>query len=378
MFRRDGASWDVGVHYIGELQKGSMMRALFDFLSDGALEWNRMPDEFERFVYPGLDFSVPSDPKRYQARLIARFPDEAVAIRRYFRDLRAVALWHILGIQEQVLPAPLGFLVGQWRRLGAAKATQTTGDYLGRHFKSPQLKALLASQWGDYGLPPSESAFALHAIVVSSYFNGGWYPQGGAGRLARTFELGIEARGGAIKVSHEVTAILTEGARAIGAKALDRRGAETVEVEFARRSSSPTSARAPPFSACCRPTAKSADEPRRRAPMSTPSREAFPPSRSTCDSTSRFPRSASRARIIGSTRRSNTTISTRRRRRCWPASRVTAIFRSPPRSRETIVSIPRRSARSSAPRRSPPGAAASAVGAAPNTPNSRRASRKAC
>jgi len=64
VFRRDGASWDVGVHYIGELQKGSMMRTLFDFLSDGALDWNRMPDEFERFVYPGLDFSVPSGATR--------------------------------------------------------------------------------------------------------------------------------------------------------------------------------------------------------------------------------------------------------------------------------------------------------------------------
>ena len=232
VFRRDGASWDVGVHYIGELQRGSMMRTLFDFLSDGALEWNCMPDEFERFVYPGLDFSVPSDPQRYEARLIARFPDEAGAIRRYFRDLRTVASWHVLGIQQQVMPAPLAFLLAQWRRLGAAKATQTTGEYLKRHFRSPQLKALLATQWGDYGLPPSESAFAMHALVVGSYFNGAWFPQGGAGRIARTFELGVEARGGAIKVRHEVTAILTEGGRAVGVKALDRRGGEPAGIEF--------------------------------------------------------------------------------------------------------------------------------------------------
>jgi phytoene dehydrogenase-like protein/NAD(P)H-flavin reductase len=232
VFRRDGASWDVGVHYLGELQKGSMMRALFDYLSDGALDWNRMPDEFERFVYPGLSFSVPSDPQRYQARLIERFPDEAAAIRRYFRDLRAVAGWHVLRIQQQLTPAPLGFLLAQWRRLGAARATQTTGDYLRRNFKSPQLKALLATQWGDYGLPPGESAFAMHALVVSSYFNGGWFPQGGAGRIARTFEPGIEAAGGAIKVRHEVTAILTDGGRAVGVKALDRRSGEPAEVEF--------------------------------------------------------------------------------------------------------------------------------------------------
>ncbi|MGD1016708.1 MAG: NAD(P)/FAD-dependent oxidoreductase, partial [Roseiarcus sp.] len=232
MFRRDGAAWDVGLHYVGGLDKGSIIRTVIDFLSGGALEWNKMTDDFERFLYPGLKFAVPSDPERYRARLIERFPDEAPAIRSYFRDLRAAAAWHVLAIQEQFLPRPLAFLSAQWRRIGAVKATQTTGEHLNRHFRSPELRALLASQWGDYGLPPSQSAFALHALVVESYLKGAWFPQGGAGRIARAFETGIEASGGAIKVSHEVTEILIEGGRAVGVKALDRRGAEPIEVVF--------------------------------------------------------------------------------------------------------------------------------------------------
>lgn len=66
VFRRDGASWDVGLHYLGELEPGSQVRAFFDCLSGGELRWNRMTDEFERFVYPGLDFRVPSDPRGRQ------------------------------------------------------------------------------------------------------------------------------------------------------------------------------------------------------------------------------------------------------------------------------------------------------------------------
>jgi phytoene dehydrogenase-like protein/ferredoxin-NADP reductase len=232
VFRRDGAAWDVGLHYVGGLEKGSIIRTVIDFLSGGALEWNKMTDEFERFHYPSLKFAVPSDPERYLQRLIERFPDEAPAIRSYFRDLRAAASWCVLGIQQQFLPQPLAFFFAQWRRLSAAKATQTTGECLNRHFRSPELKALLASQWGDYGLPPSQSAFALHALVVDSYLKGAWFPQGGAGRIARAFETGIEASGGAIKVSHEVTAILIEGGRAVGVKALDRSGAQPIEVVF--------------------------------------------------------------------------------------------------------------------------------------------------
>ncbi len=231
-FRRDGASWDVGLHYVGNLEKGTFERKLFDFLSGGMLHWNRMPDDFERFIYPDFDFAVPSDPVRYEQQLIERFPGEAKSIGRYFRDIRSVALWYVLGIQEQLMPAPLAFLLAQYRRLGNAKATQTTAAYLERNFRSPELKALLASQWGDYGVPPKESAFALHALVIGSYFRGGWFPEGGAGRIARTFERGIEASGGSIRVCQDVTEILIEGGRAVGVKAIDRRSADPAVVSY--------------------------------------------------------------------------------------------------------------------------------------------------
>ncbi|HXQ14394.1 MAG TPA: FAD-dependent oxidoreductase [Caulobacteraceae bacterium] len=231
-FRRDGASWDVGLHYIGGMHKGAFGRDLFDFLSGGALEWNRMPDDFERFVYPEFTFAVPSDPKRYAARLIARFPDEAGAIRRYFRDISAAARWLTGGIQQQMTPPPVAAIMGVLRAFGRARATQTTGAYLEHHFHSPQLKALLASQWGDYGLPPSRSAFAIHATVIASYLNGAWFPVGGAGRIARTIEAGVEAAGGAIRVCQEVTAVVIEDGRAVGVDARDRRGPEPVTVRY--------------------------------------------------------------------------------------------------------------------------------------------------
>ncbi len=232
VFRRDGASWDVGLHYIGNMDKGRVERRLFDFLTGGALDWNRMPDDFERFVYPDFSFAVPSDRKRYEARLIERFPAEADAIRRYFRDLLAAERWHVLAIQQQLMPALLSTLARLLRGFGAARATQTTGDYLARCFRAPELKALLATQWGDYGLPPKQSAFALHALVTGSYLNGAWFPAGGAGRIARTIEPGIEAAGGAIRVNHEATAIVVENGRAIGVDALDRRGGEAIPVRY--------------------------------------------------------------------------------------------------------------------------------------------------
>ncbi len=232
VFRRDGASWDVGVHYVGEMEEGSMMRSFFDFLSGGQLRWNRMTDEFERFIYPELSFAVPSDPDQYAERLIARFPDEESAIRQYFRDIRSAQRWAVMGFAQGFMPRFVGFFLRQFQNLTRAKATQTTASYLNRHFRSPLLRALLASQCGDYGLPPSQSAFAIHAQIVAHYLRGAWFPEGGSSRIARTFEKGIESRGGAVRVCQEVVSILTRDGAATGVKVIDSRGAEPREVTY--------------------------------------------------------------------------------------------------------------------------------------------------
>ncbi len=232
VFRRDGASWDVGLHYIGRVGEGSRTRAFFDYLSGGELKWNRVTDNFERFVYPGLDFAVPSDPKRYARRLIERFPDEEAAIHRYFQDINDAQKWMSRGMARGMVPAVVSPLLGALQRVTGRMSKQTTKTYLERNFRSPALRALLASQWGDYGLTPAQSAFGLHAMIVAHYFYGAWFPQGGSSRIARTFEKGIERAGGAVLVGQEVTQILLEGGRAVGVKVTDHRGAAPRTVEY--------------------------------------------------------------------------------------------------------------------------------------------------
>ena len=230
VFRRDGASWDVGLHYVGQMEAASPARRLFDYLSGGDLQWNKMPDEFERFVYPGITFAVPSDPNLYQQRLVERFPGEARAIRRYFRDIKAAERWATLGFMRGMVPTPVEPVLRVVQRLTAGKATQTTRQYLEAHFRDPLLRALLASQWGDYGLPPARSAFAIHAQIVAHYLRGAWFPEGGSSRIARTFEKGIERAGGVIRVGQEVVRILLQDGRAVGVQVIDRRGAEARSV----------------------------------------------------------------------------------------------------------------------------------------------------
>ena len=140
VFRRDGASWDVGLHYVGDMEKGTLARSLMDFLSGGRLRWNRMPHNFERFVYPGLTFEVPSDPHEYEDRLVGAFPAEAKAIHRYFHDIRRVQSWDVMGFVKEFMPRFIGFWIGLGRLMGRGRATQTTAGYLRNHVRSPQFR----------------------------------------------------------------------------------------------------------------------------------------------------------------------------------------------------------------------------------------------
>jgi phytoene dehydrogenase-like protein len=95
----------------------------------------------------------------------------------------------------------------------------TTQEYLERHFQDARLKALLVSQWGDYGLPPSRSCFGIHGVVASHYLNGGWYPVGGGQSIASNILPIIERAGGRAIERCQVVEILIDNGRAVGVRA---------------------------------------------------------------------------------------------------------------------------------------------------------------
>jgi all-trans-retinol 13,14-reductase len=224
-FKRPGdRSWDVGVHYVGDLHAGATGRAVFDYVSQGRLCWNRMTEPFERFVYPDFTFEVHGEPARYRADLIEHFPDERSAIERYFDDLKRGEAWGLRNFFAGTLPAALRVPLRWYGSLSSALPLSTTQDYLDRNFRDPKLKAVLVSQWRDYGLPPERSAFLAHAVLVSHYLNGGYYPVGGASAIAQAIIPAIEDAGGKVLVRREVERILLDGKLASGVEARHRKG----------------------------------------------------------------------------------------------------------------------------------------------------------
>ena len=233
VFQRKGKfEWDVGIHYIGEMHKGSTSRALFDYITQGRVKWHKMPEVYDRYVYPDFTFDAHTGQERLQQDLTERFPGEAKAIEQYFGDLKSALEWFNRHMMAKAMPGGLQAMGGLMSRFGAKRALQTTGAYLDKHFKDPQLKAVLVSQWGDYGLPPGQSAFVTHALVASHYFKGGYYPAGGSQVIAEAIVPIIQASGGQALVNHEVSQVVLKDGKAIGVRVRAKHGQRVEEKEF--------------------------------------------------------------------------------------------------------------------------------------------------
>ncbi len=220
VFRRPGFEWDVGVHYVGEVHlPRSALRQIFDHVSDGRLAWAPMDEVYDRVIVGERSFDLVAGRERFVEGLARHFPAQRAAIERYVERLRAVSRAARPFFAERALPPALGTLARPFMgRAFRREAALTTARAFSEMGVGPDLGGVLAAQFGDYGLPPGRSSFAIHALVANHYLDGGSYPVGGASSIAAGIVPGIEARGGVVLVSAEVERVLDDGRRACGVR----------------------------------------------------------------------------------------------------------------------------------------------------------------
>lgn len=224
-FHRPGYQWDIGLHYIGQMgDLQSPVRRAFDHVTAGAVTWQPMPSVYDRVLIDGHRFEFASGKEVFREKLCQAFPSERAAIDRYLSAVHAANRWSGLYFAEKALPAPLASLAGGLMRAPYLRwARRTTREVLQQITNNRELMGVLAAQWGDYGLPPAQSSFAVHATIVDHYLNGGFYPIGGASSIAAAMVPLIENSGGSVVTSAEVSGILVERDRAAGVRMSDGR-----------------------------------------------------------------------------------------------------------------------------------------------------------
>ncbi|PID43333.1 MAG: FAD-dependent oxidoreductase [Gammaproteobacteria bacterium] len=222
-YSRNGYEWDVGVHYIGDVgHKKSTARKLFDFVSDDALEWAPMDENYDRFYYGKDEYNLYAGKEKFIEGLSAYFPEEKKAIEKYVGMLSEVTSATPINSLDKLLPAiaakPFNIIK---KRITPWFLNRTTYEVLRTLTDNEKLIAVLTGQWGDCGMPPKESSFMIHALIAKHYIYGGYYPVGGASRIAETIIPVIQQSGGDVFTYANVSEIVVEKGRAVGVKMAD-------------------------------------------------------------------------------------------------------------------------------------------------------------
>ncbi len=223
IFKRKGYEWDVGIHYIGEVQRPkSIVKKLFDYITEEQLKWADIGEVYDKIIIGNKEYDFVKGTQNFKEKLYQYFPEEKDAINQHldlvFAAVKASGKFYM----EKALPSLLRKVIGaKMRKPFHEFSDKTTYEVLSSLTKNQELIKVLTGQYGDYGLPPKESSFIMHASVVRHYLSGGNFPIGGSSQIAETTDKVIEKSGGTILISAEVNEILIKANKAYGVQMKD-------------------------------------------------------------------------------------------------------------------------------------------------------------
>lgn len=219
-FSRKNYTWDVGVHCVGEMSSRDLPGRILNWLSDGKLEWQKLGDVYEKFFFPdGFEIEFPSTPEGFRGALLEKFPNERDSIERYFKAVKEVTREAKTVFALRTMPEWIGTMgLKMVHRNKSNPWARTTAEVLNELVPNPKLRAVLTAQWGYYGATPSESSFAIHALVTTHFLRGGYYPVGGSQNIAQTLLNTVREAGGETLVRASVDKVIVERGKAVGVR----------------------------------------------------------------------------------------------------------------------------------------------------------------
>ncbi|NXL72293.1 RETST reductase, partial [Leptocoma aspasia] len=228
-----------GIHYVGQMQQGSLMRFLLDQLTDGQLDWAPLPATYDVVILGdpqggGKTFHIHSGKREYFQRLKEQFPGEEAAIDEFQRLVKSVSRGIMLLGVLKLLPRFLVRLLICSRLLPrffsfCHLASRSLKEVVDGLTPNPELRAIFSYLFPTYGVPPSKASFSMHSILVDHFLHGAWYPKGGPGEIAFHTIPVIRRAGGNVFGRAPVQRILLDAqGRACGVSV--RKGQDLVDI----------------------------------------------------------------------------------------------------------------------------------------------------
>ncbi|KAG8440994.1 hypothetical protein GDO86_006651 [Hymenochirus boettgeri] len=238
-FNEKGYEFDVGIHYIGQMNENSPTRILIDQLTEGQLQWAPLDDPFDIVVLGdaeiGRQYKMHSGRQQYIDNLKKAFPGEEKAIENFMDLVNKVSGRAQDFAILKMLPLPIASFLC---RFGLVKrfspffsyASRSVSEVVNELTENQELRTVLSYIFGTYGVFPQKASFALHALLIEHYMRGAWYPAGGASEITYHLVPVIEKSGGAVLAKATVEKILVNSDRRACGVVVRGKGQDPVNV----------------------------------------------------------------------------------------------------------------------------------------------------
>ncbi len=199
-FKRDGVTFDTGVHYISGLDKGQNLHTIFNYLGLlDRLEIKKMDvEKFDTILFGNDDkaYCYAMGYERFITSMSNQFPSEMLAIKQYCNDIKEICshfpMYHLYtgnGYKDESIFELSAF------------------EYFEKLTRNETLKAVLAGTNILYAGEKSRTPFYMHALMINSYIESTWKCMKGGDQIAKLLAKNIKSLGGKIFTKQEITSI---------------------------------------------------------------------------------------------------------------------------------------------------------------------------
>lgn len=203
-YTRNGIECGVGVHYLGSLDKGQILRTFFDYLGvTEAIPVTRMGRDgiIDRYIFDSSahrsTFDLPQGMDAYEENLVQAFPKEQQTITKIMAPIRQAS--------EQL--HGLDFLYNTDNNFSLLEQYDPFGDILDTLQCSPELKTVLSIPSSWIGVPLDDCPAYYHNMALASYVSSSWRLDRSGAHMADALAGRLIALGGKIITNAEISRI---------------------------------------------------------------------------------------------------------------------------------------------------------------------------
>ncbi len=204
-YSRNGIECAVGVHYLGSLDKGQVLRTFFDYLGvTKAIPVTRMGQNgiIDRYIFDSptahrSTFDMPHGIDAYAENLTLAFPLEHEKIAKILAPIHKAA--------EQL--HQLDFLFAGDSGFSLSDQFEPLGKILTELQCSPELQSVLSIPSCWIGVPLHDCPAYYHNMALGSYVSSSWRLDRNGSDMADAFAARLKALGGKIITNAEISRI---------------------------------------------------------------------------------------------------------------------------------------------------------------------------